>query len=97
MPGEGNPPDEVEIVVGLLLDEIKRTLLAKRADYGTANINATGQYGVAVRLLDKISRLLNLTDPANQTDPNYEAVIDTWRDIAGYGVIGMALEKEGKW
>ncbi len=70
-------------------------LLSKREDYGTLNINLTGQHGVAVRLVDKTARLLNLTDSG--FDPNHETVVDTWMDVVGYGLIGLILEQEGEW
>src|SRR5690606_41516800 len=64
-------------------DEVVDLLMDKRADYGTTNIAITGLYGVAVRLQDKVSRLLNLL--ASGQEPNNESIEDTFRDIAGYG------------
>lgn len=74
-------------------DEVVDLLMAKRADYGTANIAITGLYGVAVRLQDKVARLLNLL--ASGQEPNHESVEDTFRDIVGYGLIGLRSELWG--
>lgn len=74
-------------------DEVVDLLMDKRADYGTTNIAITGLYGVAVRLQDKVSRLLNLL--ASGQEPNNESIEDTFRDIAGYGLIGLRSELWG--
>lgn len=71
----------------------------KNSDYSRNsgdNIVRTGVYGVAVRLTDKIERLLSLTDPSNKDAPNFESITDTLRDISNYGLIGLMLEA-GQW
>ena len=89
---------DLENELRLLADEVISLVMRKRGDYGTANINQTGRYGVAVRLLDKVSRLLNLTDKSHKKAPSHETVSDTWTDIIGYGLIGLYMEKNGgKW
>lgn len=88
-------PDELAESIEMLQQELRKVLLSKRADYGTGNINATGQYGVAVRLLDKVHRLLNLL--SEDTLPNHEAVEDTFADVANYGLIGLYMERKGQW
>lgn len=60
------------------------------------NITATGVYGVAVRLTDKVERLRNLTSPSKDGRVNYESIEDTLMDIRNYGLIGQ-LVGEGKW
>lgn len=65
-------------------------LMARKSqDYGTKNIEITGTYGVAVRLQDKVSRVLNLTQKG--VEANYESLADTFCDIANYGLIGQLL------
>jgi hypothetical protein len=65
------------------------TLLAqKQHDYGTGNILAFGEFGIAVRMSDKIARLKNLR---GRTAKN-ESMIDTLMDIIGYTVVAMMLE-----
>lgn len=77
-----------------LAEEIVLTLMSKRKDYGTQNIAATGRYGISVRLLDKVSRLLNLTREGAEA-PNHEALEDTYKDIIGYALIGLHGEGWG--
>jgi hypothetical protein len=67
----------------------------KNADYGSDNISKTGVYGVAVRLTDKIHRLLNLTRPGAYA-PNFEGIEDTFLDVLNYGLIGKML-LDGSW
>lgn len=79
--------DELRDELRQVAYEVIETLLAKRDDYGTQNIAITGRYGLAVRLQDKVSRLLNL-DRAG-VKPNFESIEDTYRDIIGYAMIGL--------
>lgn len=60
-------------------------LMSKGKDYGNDNINATGIHGVAVRLVDKVMRLKNLTKGNHVI--NHEGLADTAMDIANYGII----------
>lgn len=66
--------------------EVIETLLEKREDYGTDNIAITGRYGLAVRIQDKASRLLNLS---TGRVPRFESQTDTYRDLIGYAMIGL--------
>ena len=67
---------------------------SKQHDYGSANISMFGEYGVLVRLNDKLQRLINLQKRADA--PANESIEDTWRDIGGYGFIGEMLHN-GEW
>lgn len=82
-------PDFKRIIEGNL-DLLER----KSADYSRDNIQVTGIEGIAARMMDKASRLLNLT--SNGKDPNFESVADTLQDISNYGVIGQAVVS-GEW
>jgi len=77
--------DEVFQVLG----EVARLLIDKRHDYGKANIEKHGEFGILVRLDDKLARLNHLRNgsPAN------EPVEDTWLDIVGYGVLALLLRR----
>jgi hypothetical protein len=59
----------------------------KQLDYGSGNIADFGEFGVLVRLNDKINRLKNLFK--TQAEANCESIADTWRDITNYGLIGL--------
>ena len=77
----------------------------KQQDYGSGNISATKELGIAVRLQDKVSRLLNLLEKrrgrdghaiAVLTEINHEPMEDTYLDICNYALIGLLL-KRGLW
>ncbi len=82
-----NVVEDMEGVAELLID--------KRRDYGSANIRMTGPVGIAVRLVDKSARLWNLLSQGKT--PNNETMEDTWRDVIGYGTIGLQLHRRGEW
>jgi len=65
-------------------------LARKQNDYGHGNIIKFGQFGILVRLSDKIERLKNLRTKKAQTEP-YE---DALTDIVGYCVVALMLDDE---
>lgn len=66
----------------------------KQRDYGPGNINAFGEFGILVRLNDKVERLKHLIK--DQTIPANESIDDTWMDIATYALIAL-LVRRGQW
>ena len=69
----------------------------KQMDYGLGNVSLGGNkklalLGVAIRLNDKIQRLLNILD--KDQSPNNESLIDTAVDITNYGAIFNTLLKD---
>ena len=71
----------------------------KQQDYGSGNISSNGELGVMVRSQDKISRVKNLLSKEMKNEnqiPNNESLVDSWADLANYGVIGLLL-RTGKW
>ena len=81
----------------IILDELKKLMLKKHADYGPTNIaGAPGgpMNGLRVRLYDKLARLNNLVDTGDT--PNYESIEDTFLDIANYAIIGLLVQR-GQW
>ena len=71
--------------------EIERVVVDKQKDYGQENILAFGDKGIVVRLWDKASRLKNLVWSGRS--PKNESITDTYRDIAGYAIIAIMLER----
>ena len=67
-----------------------RVLDTKQLDYGSNNISAFGEFGVLVRLNDKIERLKNLNKMPSVKN---EAIDDTYLDIANYAVIAMLIRR----
>lgn len=71
----------------------------KQQDYGSGNISINGELGVMVRSQDKVSRIRNLLSKEMRGGveiPNNESLLDSWADLANYGVIGLLL-RTGKW
>jgi hypothetical protein len=75
-------PDEV----------IAEMVISKQHDYGSGNICRFGDFGIAVRLTDKIERLKNLL--GKNLSPNNESIVDTWKDICGYAIVGLLLNRQ---
>ena len=78
--------------------EIVMLFDSKQMDYGSTNIAACGEMGIAVRLQDKVSRMRNLLlkELKNEGNANHESLEDTYKDAANYAMIGLLL-KRGLW
>lgn len=74
------------------------TAKKKNADYGGSldNIAMTGAHGIAVRLVDKVARVHNLTQPNKINQVKDESVKDTFLDMVNYAAYGIML-LEGTW
>ena len=75
--------------VHLVAEEIASLVEKKQADYGQGNILAFGADGILVRVSDKVERLKNLRGKVISNEP----VTDSWRDLAGYSILALLLEK----
>lgn len=100
--------EEIKKALDAICEDIKEMLLRKRRDYGSWNIKLTGgELGLTVRVIDKAMRLHNFNlasviesrqrhDGSHQHVEN-ESLEDTWRDLVGYGLIGLVERKGMKW
>lgn len=73
-------------------------MISKNQDYSGQsgdNISITGIPGIASRLIDKTTRLHNLSNN-KKGEINFESIKDTLNDISNYGLIGRLVE-EGSW
>ena len=77
-----------------ILDEMNILIRKKNEMYGDGNIDAIGQEGIMIRLKEKIERLKHLLE--KNLNPEEEPVEDTWKDIIGYGIIGLMVNRK-KW
>ena len=68
----------------------------KQLDYGSSNIAASGEIGIAVRLQDKVSRMRHslLKGMRGKGEVNNEPLVDSYQDAANYGMIGMLLNRK---
>lgn len=64
---------------------------SKHRDYGPGNISGFGEYGIMVRLSDKLERLKKLLTSGSQ--PNNESLEDTYKDISNYAVIALMVRR----
>lgn len=69
------------------------TLDMKQRDYGSGNISSFGEFGVLVRMNDKMERLKNLL---KMELPKNESVEDSYLDLANYAIIAV-LVRRGIW
>ena len=63
---------------------VRRLLLAKDRDYGSANLDKHGIVGITIRMSDKLARLENVMMKKECAVP--EKVEDTLRDLIGYAI-----------
>ena len=84
------------IADGLDLKTDMKLFDEKQLDYGSTNISASGEIGVAVRLQDKASRMRHilLKGIRGEKGVNNEPLADTYQDVANYGMIGMLLNRD---
>jgi 5'-nucleotidase len=103
-PTEIRCPEQVK-AFNAILDGIKETHLRKNSDYSPANIQGTGEIGLATRIWDKTARLLNLSgfriEIASSRfeapcQPKNESIEDTLLDLATYAIIALVY-RQGKW
>lgn len=70
--------------------DLRQLIINKQRDYGHRNITDFGEWGVLVRVNDKVARLRHLL---GQAEPRNESLEDTWRDIANYAIIALMLRR----
>lgn len=97
---QGDPYEAIFAELGLVTDAAKEALRIcceniqlmdkKQQDYGSNNISAFGEFGVIVRLNDKMERLKNLNKMPSVKN---EAIEDTYQDIANYAVISLMIRR----
>ena len=91
-------PTQFEEDVRIIYDELMSILLKKHKDYGPKNIGEApggALNGLRVRIHDKLARINNLIDKGSN-QPEYEALEDSFADMANYAIIGMLVLRD-KW
>ena len=97
---QGDPYEAIFASLGLQTDVAKEAFRVcceniqlmdkKQQDYGSGNISAFGEFGVIVRLNDKMERLKNLNKMPSVKN---ESIEDTYQDIANYAVIALLIRR----
>lgn len=96
-PFECIEPNQFELDLWEISDELTNLLIRKHADYGPKNISQSPGgplNGLRVRMWDKIARINNLID--NGKDAKNESLEDSFADLANYSIIAIMVLK-GKW
>jgi hypothetical protein len=57
------------------------------------NFRLGGDYGIAIRMGDKVSRLLTLLHPSNTVDDDGESIEDNCRDLVNYSMLLSAFRR----
>ena len=70
--------------------ELRALLRRKHRKYGTENLLLHGEYGIMVRLDDKMARLGYMLDHPDEAADD-ETIEDTLRDVAGYAIAWLML------
>ena len=78
--------------IGDALREVEAIMRERHEKYGPGNIAQFGDFGVMVRLSDKLARLQH----SSGKDYADEATRDAWLDVIGYGLIGLSWV-DGNW
>lgn len=82
-------PATYEEALELIAEEIVELICEKHHDYGHENLKRYGEFGILVRISDKVSRIEHtLNSPAFVN----ESREDSWRDIVGYALQALMLQ-----
>lgn len=83
-----------------IVDEMFKVYKAKNHDYGNSvqdTYDRLGDASFLTRILDKVNRLVSLTQPGKEAQVKDEAIEDTILDLANYAVIyKMTRESRNK-
>lgn len=85
--------DEFHGTLDAVCVEMITLLRSKRESYGPNNLTRFGEAGMIVRTGDKLERLWHMHRQGLQTTSVDEDRLDAWRDIAGYALLRLAIEK----
>lgn len=94
---EYSEPQQFELDLWEISDELTNLLIRKHADYGPKNISQSPGgplNGLRVRMWDKIARINHLLDTGNNA--KNESLEDSFADLANYSIIALMVLK-GKW
>lgn len=96
-PGPSDDPagDALAAAVAAQFSGLEALFWERQRKYGPGNISEFGDYGILVRLHDKLARLKRHYAEGVGNMPD-ESVRDTWADISVYAMIAL-LWLDGRW
>lgn len=83
-------PKNFQDAVKIITDALALLIISKNHKYGKKNINDLGQIGIFCRTYDKTSRLREHF--VNKVELGNEDTIDSFADLAGYGIVDLLYE-----
>jgi hypothetical protein len=87
---------DLEEAMADVMVKVFETFKKKQASYGSGNISSFGEFGVLVRMNDKMERLKNLVAKNKDNPLQDETIDDTYLDLADYALIAV-LVRHGLW
>ena len=87
---------DLERSMAEIMVRVFETFKKKQASYGSGNISSFGEFGVIVRMNDKMERLKNLVVKDKDNPLQDETIDDTYLDLADYALIAV-LVRRGLW
>lgn len=92
--GLGLQTDLAKVILPVILANL-RLLDQKQQDYGSINLTKFGTFGVAVRMNDKLERIINLIrTPPTSGGPRNEPLDDSFLDLANYALIAYVMHRD---
>jgi len=88
--GEELQPKTFQDAVKIITDALALLVISKNHKYGKKNINDLGQLGIFCRVYDKTARLREHF--VNKVELGSEGTIDSFADLAGYGIVDILYE-----
>ena len=83
-------PKTFQEAVQIITNALATLVISKNHKYGKKNINDLGQIGIFCRAYDKTARLREHF--VNKVDLGQEGTMDSFADLAGYGIVDILYE-----
>src|SRR3972149_7661463 len=84
-------PQTLDQAFARVNQELLQMFIKKHKDYGKGNILAIKELGIAVRIMEKAQRLMNLLVTGQA--PTNESIEETWTDIAVYANVAKMYRR----
>ena len=84
-------PQTLDQAFSRINEELLEMFIKKHKDYGKGNILAIKELGIAVRIMEKAQRLMNLLVTGQA--PTNESIEETWTDIAVYANVAKMYRR----
>jgi len=86
--------DDFENKIDKIFKNMKQLLIKKHHDYGNSNLEKYGEFGILVRISDKISRLEQKV--INKKELMTDSHEDIYKDLIGYATQALIMLEDEK-